>query len=156
VIRSLIEQVRHLPGRLRAVEGNLTRLVESIAGLHDVLRRPLPAPIEPTYVYVLLPQTATDCPPIMAQRASVPEGTRMQLCFDAYRELPAGLWVVAVGPASVRGVKVGNQFQSSMTDLNGQVCRTSEPLQLGVRLVVELEAPERFQAQAQARSSRYD
>lgn len=154
MIRSLIEQVQHLPGRLRAIEGNLTRLVESIGGLHDVLRRPLPTPIEPTYVYVLLPAGVDgSCPPIMAQRAVVGGlHERVQLCFDAYRELPAGLWVVAVGPASVRGVKVGNQFQSSMTDLNGQVCRTSEPLNVGVRLIVELEAPSRIFPS----SSRYD
>ncbi len=46
--------------------------------------------------------------------------------------------VVAVGPAHVRTVVIGNQCQSAI-DYHGQVCQTKDVIETGVLLRVELE-----------------
>lgn len=64
---------------------------------------------------------------------------RQTLTFSPHRLIEAGCWVVVVGPATVRAVALGNQIQSSISDSQGQVCKTIDEWPLGVLLHVELE-----------------
>lgn len=93
--------------------------------------------VDPTYVY-LLPPYAEQSPAMMVQALRVPKATTGYIRFTPYVPIPAGSWIVAVGPATVSGVKVGNCFQSSMPDYQGHVCLTKEPAELGVVITVEL------------------
>lgn len=140
---NVVSFICSLPHRLAHVDVALDQLVEVTARLRaialdlvDASRRSPPAPVEPTYVYVLAPGH-----PMLAQRATIARGVTDQIWFDAIAPLPAGAWITVVGPAVIRGVKVGNQFQQAMSDPSGHVCTTVDALLVGQRLTVELFAP---------------
>jgi hypothetical protein len=130
----LYEKLRELPALLRRVEtrvDDLDHLRQSLAGLVQHFQR-LKQP-DATYVYLLPPKSIT-----LAQVVRVPVGSRERLTFAPCQPLEAGVWVVAVGPAVVRTVTIGNHCQSTI-DFYGQVCQTKDEAPLGVLVGVELE-----------------
>lgn len=129
----LYEKLRALPALIRRAEArvnDLDHLGITLEGFVRTLRRP--SPVEQTLVYVLPPKSI-----MMAQATTVELGKHVWLSFMPPLPLEAGSWIVAVGPARVRTVTVGNQCQSSL-DYHGQVCQTKDEAPLGVYLRVEL------------------
>lgn len=133
----LIDAVAKLPERLAETEGTIVRVLTAVTDVRTIaqnitymLRR-----ADRTFVYVL----PTGGIPMLAQNAIVEPGNRLTMTFESTAELPAGTWIVAVGPARVSGVRVGNQSQEAFADYNGHVCQTRDPLPLGVRLAVNLQ-----------------
>lgn len=130
---------RELPERLRLAEKALFDILHlgyDIRHLVAASMKPRVAPVEPTYLYVLAHER-----PMLAKRVSIAPGVTDQVCFDAILPLPAGAWITVVGPAVIRGVRVGNQMQQAMSDPSGHVCTTVDALLVGQRLVVELFVP---------------
>lgn len=70
------------------------------------------------------------------------EGETRQIDVPTFQPIPAGAWLVSLGPALLRAVHVGNQVQDmggAMTA--GRICVLGDPLEMGQRLSVTLEQP---------------
>lgn len=137
-VTDLLQLLRDVPSRLRdgsaliedlhLISSDLRHTVARVTHLSTIEPQP-----EPTYVYVL-PLMAT----MMAQRVFVPRGGSVAVAFEPYVPIPAGTWIVAVGPGIVEGVKVGNQHQSVMADYQGHVCQLKDEAPPGYRITVGL------------------
>ncbi|HWO08580.1 MAG TPA: hypothetical protein VNN80_03850 [Polyangiaceae bacterium] len=128
-----ITTVRELVRRAVRVEKEVGESLDLLLTMHRRARdSELAPPLDPTFVYVLPP----DGKPMMARMLRAPKGAKMHLPFQFVDEIPAGAWIVAAGPGTIAGVRVGNRAQESFVDFNGQVCRTRDPVQLGVILQV--------------------
>lgn len=139
-LSDLTHAARRLGQRLADAENSLMRLLTVTtdvrllaARIDDKLRL---APPCPTFVYVLPP----DSRPMMARACVAQPGIPSQISFEPQVDIPAGSWIVAVGPATVTSVRVGNQCQEAWSHSDGQVCRTVTPCDPGVRLTVNLKA----------------
>lgn len=136
-----LESLRSLPRRLARAEEGLSHILTAARDARDAAQSALgrlevrAGDVEPTYIYVLPPVGA-----FMAQRAYVKRGFEQQLHFECYEALPPGIWVIAVGPAIVRDVRLGNMSQVSMGDFQGHICQTRETWTPGTRLIVGLGA----------------
>lgn len=124
---------------------NLHRLVRRVVELPDhlddlhrkvsALCRDTPSPS--TTVYVLPPEG-----PLYVEQCFLPNAT---VRFTSYRAEPSKIWIVAVGPAAVQNVVIGNQCQLHLPPtVGGHVCRTVDPWPLGVQLSVDLVTPGTF------------
>lgn len=135
----LVARAAKLGSRLLDAENALfdaRRLALDLHARFDLLLSRLRPPEPPsTYVYVLDGTTGL----MMAQRIAIAPSLQDTMTFNPMMPLPKGLWVVAVGPALVRDVFVGNQAQSFISNNEGQVCRTGDELPVGVLLRVRLE-----------------
>lgn len=88
-----------------------------------------------TYVY-LLPVEG----PMMATSTHVALGS--QVTFKPMMVVPAGTWIVAVGPGRVLDVRAGNVSQSVFEGSGGQVCQLKESVLPGTWIFVVLRPPE--------------
>ncbi len=137
---TFLQQLRAIPAGLRRLDDVIDRLLratnETQAIAESLVQRIADdqAEIEPTFIYVLPPDGTT----MMAQRVFVRPGSSIALDFQPYVVIPPLAWVVSVGPATIRGVRVGNQMQTSMPDFQGQICRLADAITPGIRLTVEL------------------
>lgn len=134
---AVLDKLRSVGELVDRIERHAADLSQCILDCRTILRlqHEMASLAPPTFVYVLPPST-----PMMAQWARVGRSSRQTLSFMAHHPIEENAWVVVVGPAIVRSVVLGNQFQSGMTDSQGQVCKIHEPWQPGVLLRVELEA----------------
>lgn len=138
-LRIVREFFARLPEELaslgRAVD-RIDNLVHDARIVADALQLRLREKIDPTFVYLLSPNGG----PMFCHRAHVERGSTYSVSFDTQMEIPEGVWVVSAGPAVVRGVIIGNQWQLASNDFQGQVCKTTEKWPPGCRLRVELAA----------------
>jgi hypothetical protein len=88
----------------------------------------------PTYVYVL-PAGGGG---MLAQSAVVTPGTTMQIVFSNVMSIPKGSWVVAVGPAVVTELRIGNVSQIGWASFDGHVASTWDEAGPGTRIMVAL------------------
>jgi hypothetical protein len=69
-------------------------------------------------------------------------GETKQLEVPAFRPIPAGAWVVSLGPAWLRSVHVGNELQDmGGAATAGRICVLGDAVDVGQRLSVTLEQP---------------
>jgi len=136
---ALYHRLAEAPRLVERGEAVVSELVQAVVSLRALGKHllDLRTRVDSTYVYVLPPNAA-----MMVHAARVGPGKRHQLCFQPHVPIDAGAWIVAVGPAVVRNVFVGNNVQSSASDFTGQVCKTVDPLMVGMNLRVDLEGPE--------------
>lgn len=132
---------KSLPIRFTDAENGILRLLglagELVRSTDSILSALQYRPVVPTFVYVIPPP---GCPmPVSAQCQPVAPGHEMRINFQFHNDMPAGCWIVSVGPATVRGVRVGNMIQESMSDFNGHICCTRDPIPIGVFLGVQLQ-----------------
>lgn len=136
----LYQQLQKLPRLFEVADAAVETLRLSVSDLsHAALRlegllKPAPPPPAETFVYVLPTNS-----PMMAQVVRVAQGCTSRVMFEPYVEIPAGSWIVIAGSGHTCGVKVGNQYQSSMSDFQGHVCQLKDPAQVGIRITVELQ-----------------
>lgn len=128
----LVELSPLLVSELRDARTGLVSAVESLRFYVDALRQER-FEAERTYVYVLPPTG-----PMHAQSVAMRPGHSISVVFTPLQPIERGAWIVAVGPASVSGVRVGNQLQSWSFDGGGQVCQLANDAEPGVHVVVTL------------------
>jgi hypothetical protein len=136
----LLDRAATLPLRLVKIETTIDRTLRAVQELCESYRSLIAQiacpPTTPTFVYVIPPDGA----PLLMTSAKILPGTRDQIRFMSSSGLPPGCWVTVAGPATIRGVKVGNQLQTTMmADGNGHVCKTIDVCPVGCFLTVELE-----------------
>lgn len=138
-IQNLVAFFRFLPiqsDRLDRAIDKVDAIIRDARIVTEALQLRLREQIDPTFVY-LLPPAGT---PMFCHRAYVKRGETYSVSFDTQVEIPEGVWVVTGGPAVVRGVIIGNQWQLTSNDFQGQVCKTVEKWLPGCKLRVELAA----------------
>lgn len=87
--------------------------------------------VDPTYVYILPP---SGC--MMAGRV-----VNDMVEFMPTIPVPRGSWVVAVGPAYVYEMRIGNQSQVCWgSDYNGQVAQLMTDCAVGAKIMVALRS----------------
>lgn len=140
LIADVLSFAKTLPTRAADAENGILRLLglagELVRSTDAILSALQYRPVVPTFVYVIPPP---GCPmPISAQCHPVTPGHEVRINFQFHHDMPAGCWIIAVGPATVKGVRVGNMSQESMSDFNGHICCTRDPIPIGVILGVQL------------------
>lgn len=167
-IGEVLESFIRIPERAQSIEKGLEYVVSSLSNVQTLLgivQKGLHGSGRPdqTFVYLLPPdydEPAFDPPideligalpkkadkprpvraPIYAHAVRLARDERTQIVFPGYYDIPPGIWVVAVGPALVKGVRVGNMIQEGVaSDFSGHVCKTRDRWQVGVNLIVHLE-----------------
>jgi hypothetical protein len=66
-----------------------------------------------------------------------------ELIIPLFRALPAGAWVVSLGPAHLRSVHVANRMQDAGGGPSSSLCVISEAVKLGTQLRATLHQPPR-------------
>lgn len=138
-IKAVIDFFQTLPeqtARLDRFIDKVDAIIRDARIVADALHAQLRQQIDPTFVYLLPPAGS----PMFCHRAYVKRGETYSVSFDTQMEIPEGVWVVTGGPAVVRGVIIGNQWQLASNDFQGQVCKTVEKWLPGCKLRVELAA----------------
>ena len=164
-IGEVLESFLRLPERIQSVEKGIDFVLNNLSNVQTLLgivqkavrtERP-----DPTFVYLLPPDIEAPDPPstddeiigvdaappktrlirvpFYAQCMRLKPGERDTMIFPSYYDIPPGMWVVAVGPATIRSVRVGNMSQEAVADFAGHVCKTRDRWQVGVHLIVHLE-----------------
>lgn len=133
----LVQRLRQVPELIKLAERRVTQLSNLADDLVITTKelRTLKVVTEPTLVY-LLPKEGV----MMAESRRVARGARETIIWQPMWPVPTGTWVVAVGPAMVRDVFVGNQAQSCL-NFQGNVCQFKDEATVGVQIRVVLESP---------------
>lgn len=163
-IGEILESFLRIPERATNIESGIRFVAESLSNVqtllstvHKTLHREKP---DPTFVYLLPPDVTQEPPshpallemlsederkphpvraPFYAQCVRLERGKTTSIPFTGYYDCPPGLWVVVVGPAFVKGVRIGNMSQEGVADFAGHVCKTRDRWLPGVHLTVHLE-----------------
>ena len=113
--------------------GSIKREIQFVGSAMSTLLR---TGTEGTYVLVLPP----DGTRMLGQMHHVPPGKTMQVSFNSPLPVPKGSWVVAIGPATLIDVRVGNHSQVIYPGAYPAVITLDEALP-GQLIQAMLEAP---------------
>lgn len=129
-MKNPIEIVRSFFADVHSIKHEIQYVGSKIHLLLERLRTP-----DGTYVLVLPPDGR-----ILGQMHHIPKGMSMQVSFNSPLPVPKGSWIVAIGPATLIDVRVGNHSQVIYPGAYPAVITLDEAIP-GQLIIAMLEAP---------------
>jgi len=123
-------------GALEQINRRLDELGHQLLSFNDARNG---APL-PTMVACLWSDNGA--PRVLSETVWLAWGEAQQITIPSMLPIPRESWVVALGPAMLRSVQVGNQLQEcSGGSFAGKLCVLHEPVLLGMQLCARIEQP---------------